>query len=314
MLKTHLLRPVVLASWVLTGCQGHTAVRPEPILAQRPRSQPPPEIDCQSYIPDQFDSPHSKFDFAEIPYSDKDRLDYSGNTIFKQVRKLKATNLRGFTEVEYAVLKRHGRTVARFDSALNELSEVRFGLFAFLGGNTQQLVVEQTANKFWRYWIVNLSPRFEVIYDSGKYDLVFGLSPVDLDHDGTFEIVQALGTFWYVLGDNLSSPRPEIILKYSSSTHRYVPANQQFQPLVLADVRQRIERGEEIKRNASDYPCHPVVFDVTLRYLYAGRKREAWSFFEREFDEKDKREWEVAIKKRLSKDAAYRAIYRTSHR
>jgi hypothetical protein len=81
-----------------------------------------------------------------------------------------------------------------------------------------------------------------------------------------------------------------------------------FKNEVLSDMGQRIARGEAIKR-AEGSSCPSLIFDVTLRYLYAGRKREAWRFFEREYGEDDK--WKKAsnIKKMLRKDNVYRAIY-----
>lgn len=320
MLKTRLLRLVVLASLVLTGCacsdHEKTALQPEPIQAQTPRAQPTPEIDCRSYIPDQFGSPMVEPD-RRIVYT-KEKLSYLGYEVSKETRKIDLNaGYRGlpklYDDYEYVVLKRRGKIVARFRGREEHLVEAQFGLFPFLGGPNKELVVEATANKYWRYWIVSLSPRFEVIYDSGKYDLVFWLRPIDFDHDGRFELVQNLGTFWYVLGDNVSSPRPTIILGYDPRTHKYLPSNPRFQSQVLGDIDQRIGRGEEIKRNTS-YSCPTLVYDVMLRYLYAGRKQEAWRFFEREYDEKDKREWEVAIKKKLIKDTVYVAIYRNPHR
>jgi hypothetical protein len=106
------------------------------------------------------------------------------------------------------VLKRNGRVVFRFDDEAVEQINERASAVQLLGEEHRQLVVELTSNKYWRYWVLRLSPKLEVIYDSGRYNLVYHLRSIDLDGDGRLEIVQNLGSFWYRLGDNVSSPRP----------------------------------------------------------------------------------------------------------
>jgi hypothetical protein len=53
------------------------------------------------------------------------------------------------------------------------------------------------------------------------------------------------------------------------------------------------------------------VADIVIRYLYAGRKREAWNFFEREYEDSDyKQSARATLKEVLGKDALYREIVR----
>jgi hypothetical protein len=276
-----------------------------------PLIEPTPDLNCQSYIPDQFGNPMTETE-RKVDYTNK-KLSYEGYEVI-QVRRRVVMNAddrrapRMYEDLPYVIIKRQGKIVARFLGQAEHLAEVQFGLVSLLGGSNKQLVIEQTANKYWRYWIVNLQPGFEVIYDSGRYDLVYWLRAIDFDHDGRFELVQNLGTFWYVLGDNGTSPRPEIILKYDPTTHKYLPANPLFQNEVLRDIGQRITRGQEIRRN-NGFSCPSLVYDVTLRYLYAGRKREAWNFFKREYEQDNKREQESSIKGMLRRDRVYRTIY-----
>lgn len=295
------------------NCGGHSPATPQStsIETPTPREQPTPEIDCQSYIPNQFGNRFIKTE-RKIDYT-HERLKYQGYEITQVTRRvdMNADDRRAprmYENLPYVIIKRRGKILARFLGQAEYPADAQFGLVSLLGGPNKQLVIEQTANKYWRYWIVNLRPGFEVLYDSGKYDLVYWLRTIDFDHDGRFELVQNLGTFWYVLGGNGTSPQPEIVLKYNPIRHKYFPANPLFKNEVLSDIGQRIARGEEIKR-ADGSSCPSVIFDVTLRYLYAGRKREAWRFFEREYAEDDK--WKKAsdIKKMLRKDNVYRAIY-----
>ena len=263
------------------------------------------------YIPDQFGE--SLTDADNVEYTEEGVLSYQGYEVEKRVRKSDHE-----AEIEYAVLKRNGRVLARFDdNMIDHLSEVRFGLCNFLNEEHRQLVVEQTANKFWRYWVLRLAPKVEMVYDSGRYDLVFPLGSIDLDGDGRLEIVQNLGSFWYQMGDNVSSPRPEMIFKYDDRARRYVFANPEFQAVVLKDIGQRIEKVREAWENnrpgIREHYYWAGVADIVIRYLYAGRKREAWNFFERESKDSDyKKTARAILKEVLSKDALYKEIARAS--
>ena len=280
------------------NAQSTPAVSASPTPAQR--------ID---YIPDQFGEGIADAD--NIEYTEESPLSYQGYEVEKRVRKSDHE-----TEIEYAVLKRNGRVIVRFDDdRLDHRSVVRFGLCNFLNEEHRQLVVEQTANKFWRYWVLRLAPKVEVVYDSGRYDLVFPLGTIDLDGDGRLEIVQNLGSFWYRMGDNVSSPRPEMIFKYDDRARRYVFANPEFQAVALKDIGRRIEKVRELRENnqpgITEHYQRAGVADIVIRYLYAGRKREAWDFFERESKDLDyKQSARAILKEVLSKDALYREIAR----
>jgi len=269
-------------------------------------STPAQRID---YIPDQFGEGIADTD--NIEYTEENSLSYQGYEVEKRFRKSDRE-----TEIEYAVLKRNGRVIARFDDdSLDQLSEVRFGLCNFLNEEHRQLVVEQTANKFWRYRVLRLAPKVEVVYDSGRYDLVYPLGSIDLDGDGRLEIVQNLGSFWYRMGDNVTSPRPEMIFKYDGGARRYVFANREFQAVALRDIGQRIEKVRELRENnqpgITEHYRSAGVADIVIRYLYAGRKREAWDFFEREYEDSNyKQSARAILKEVLSKDALYREIAR----
>src|SRR6266850_276302 len=211
--------------------QGSYRTTDDPTTRASAEPSPTQSVEVQAYIPDQFGQPIG--DFVKT-YTDEDRLSYLDYEITKSRRVARTESQKGSTEIEYAVLRRKGKVVAQFDSSLDRLTKVRFGLFAFLGHNDRQLVIEQTSEKFWRYWLVSLEPDFRVIYDSGKYDLVYELRVIDIDGDGYSEIVQNLGSFWYFDSlDNLYSPRPPIIFTYDSSVSTYLPANMHFEHVAL---------------------------------------------------------------------------------
>ena len=298
---------------LLNSCcaSGNVSQSPEldPVKSPSVVSSPERATETIPYVPDQFGEPIG--DFIKT-FTKDDRLSYLEYEIVKLKRESKIGPPKGVTEIEYAVLRHNGRVVAKFDSPIDQLSEVRFGLFSFLGNDAKQLVIEQTSNKFWRYWIVSLQPEYRVIYDSGKYDVVYELRVSDIDSDGKLEIIQNLGSFWYFNSDNLFSPRPQIVFKYNPSTRNYIPANPEFKETVLKDIEQRIGKTREVIERKEDpaYNLHvrSAVLDVVLRYLYAGKSDDAWAFYDQHYNVGDKESLLSQLKDKLKQDALYREI------
>jgi len=293
-----------------SSCAGNVGQSSGLDPSQRPSasSRPSQSPEVARYIPDQLAEPIG--DFIKT-YTRDSRLSYLDYELVKSKRESKIGPPKGVTEIEYAVLRRNGRVVAKFDSPIDQLSEVRFGLFSCLGKDNKQLVVEQTSNKFWRYWVVSLQPEFRIIYDSSRYDVVYELRVVDLDGDGQLEILQNLGSFWYFNGlDNLYSPRPQIIFEYNSSMGSYIPANPEFKEAALKDIEQRINKTREVIKGQQDpvYALHvrSAILDVVLRYLYAGQSNEAWAFYDQYYNVEDKESLKGELQEKLRQDKVYR--------
>lgn len=300
-----------------TSCNGGNVSRSpaiDPVNSPAVVATPAPQAENTPYVPDQFGEPVGEFIKT---YTKESTLSYLGYEIVKSKRQSKIGPPKGETEIEYAVLRHNGRVVAKFDSPIDQLSEIRFGLFSFLGKDNKQLIVEQTSDKFWRYWVVSLQPEFRILYDSQKYDVVYELRAVDLDQDGDLEILQNLGTFWYFNSDNVFSPRPQIIFKYNSSLGSYIPSNPEFKETVLKDIEQRIDKTRQVAHNRDDpaYDLHlrSAVLDVVLRYLYAGEKDAAWASYDQNYNAEDKDSIRAQLKAKLMRDALYREITNHSH-
>lgn len=301
---------VLLVFFVLlnSGCAGQSVSQssgPRPLANPSvPVASPSESTEVTHYIPDQFGEPIGAFINT---YTTDGKLSYLQYEIVKATRKIGSSE--DLTGLEYAVLRRNGRLVAKFDSSIDELSEVRFGLFSFLGDGAKQLVVEQTSNKFWHYWIVSFEPMVRIIYDSGKYDVVNELRTADIDGDGRLEIIQNLGTFWYFNLDNVYSPRPPIVFKYQLSARKYAPASPKFSQPALKDIEQRIGKTREVIERKVDraYGLHvrSAVLDVVLRYLYAGKRDEAWAFYDQHYNVDDKESLRAELKDKLKQDALY---------
>jgi len=219
-----------------------------------------------------------------------------------------------------ATLKKEEKVLATFKRGGPLKEMTRFGLFPFLGKDTKQLIIEQYsggAHCCWSYWIFNLLPNFEMIYDSQDYPVGYGLVPLDLDKDGVFEFTQEILTFDYF--DRLChalSPLPVVVFKYDEKRGKYFPANQMFPQYVLNGIEEDIGRVRKLKEkinfttyNDSRGNYLSAVLEVVLRYIYAGKEKEGWLFYDEEYNLPDKERIKSKIKKKLKSCVIYREIY-----
>jgi hypothetical protein len=219
---------------------------------------------------------------------------------------------------QYAILKRNDKAVTQFDVIVNPLgTDIRFGLHSLLGQNTKQLIVEQTANRDWQYWIVDLNQKAKIIHDSGKYGVGNGLGVFDIDKDGKEELIQSHLAFWFFNKlNNANSPFPEIVFAYDSKSKEYIPANNYFQDFVLRDIQQHISKVKEAKFKSdvakNDGDILGAMLDVMLRYIYAGKEKDAWEFYEAEYNLSDKADMKSKIKNKLKEDLVYQNISKWS--
>lgn len=211
----------------------------------------------------------------------------------------------------YVVLKRRGRVVAKFDGVESGFGvAAAFGAFPFLGGDAKQLAVSLTIPRSGRHWVVDLSSRApRVIFDSDTYG-VWGeeLSVIDLDKDGTYEISTHVPAFYMFENMYISeTPLPEIIFKYDAKARRYLPANQLFPEYSLRRLDEDI-RG--LKPDDAAYMSKRL--GILLRYVYAGRERDGWDFFERAYTRADRDALKKKIAAELSREPVYRFLRRTN--
>jgi hypothetical protein len=213
----------------------------------------------------------------------------------------------------YAVLKRGGRVVAKFDGVESGFGNATlFGAFPFLGGETKQLAVSLTIPRSGRHWVVDLSARApRVLFDSETYG-VWGeeLSVIDLDKDGTYEISMNVPAFY--MFENMSmaeTPLPQIVFKYDAKARRYLPANRLFPDYALRGLDEEIR---ELKPDDAAYMSKRL--GLLLRYVYAGREREGWDFFNRAYERADRDALRKKIASRLGEEPVYRFLRRTAEK
>jgi hypothetical protein len=224
----------------------------------------------------------------EIKYADdllleSEKLSYENYQI-ERLRKPTVVEGKKYDEDghQYAVLKQKSKVVTQFDDIVNPLgTEIRFGLHSLLGQDRKQLIVEQTENRGWRYWIVDLNQSAKIIHNSGNYDVGQGLRTLDIDRDGKAELIQSLLTFWFFDRlDNTNSLFPDIVFNYDPKFNEYIPANHRFQDFVLRDLEQHITQVKKAKAQSNvtknDRDILASMLEVLLRYIYASKEKEAW--------------------------------------
>ena len=163
----------------------------------------------------------------------------------------------------------------------------------------------------WR--IYNLYPDFRLIFDSKKYpvgDSSDAPEIRDIDKDGIIEFIHASNKFAYFDGlCFVCSPRPLIVFKYDKIKRQYFPANHIFPAHALKGVAGQIERAEKLTRDGIYDQAFPIILDVILTYIYAGRGKQAWAFYEQAYKQADKRSMRRKIMKELRSDSIYHLVY-----
>jgi hypothetical protein len=241
------------------------------------------------------------------------RLSYRGYQAAKLHKKVRIEDFSKSVEITYAHISRNGKTLSKFDGFEGSHhplgSDIDFGLFALLNNGSKQLVIEQTQWRNWAHWIVDFSPRYRVVFDSSKWGVGRELLYADLDGDGVYEISQAVQAF--VFFENLtngSSHLVDVVFKYDREKMEYLPANQVIEAKTLGPIE---DEAKDLKRD-DERTFAPQVLSIMLRYIYAGREKEAWSFYNREYNFRNKSPLRAKIKSALKDEPVHRFIYRQS--
>lgn len=253
----------------------------------------------------------AKFSRSEI-FTHKDKLTYWEYEISKE--------LDAGEGVWTATLKRWGETVETFDKGGPQKEMTHFGLFPFRGAKIPQLMVGQYsggAHCCFSYWIFNLDIDFRIIHQT-EFPIDSLVEVADLDGDGRHEIVQSLLTFDYF--DRLPhaySPSTLVIFQYDPEERSYIPANPKFASYLLKGLEKKIQAVKAYNAKTDfgkikveeDYQHLPLVLQVVIDYVYAGKEKEAWDFFDKEYKLSDKEAMRGKIKRQFEGDQVYEYIY-----
>lgn len=249
--------------------------------------------------------------------SGDDTLSYNGYVIEKRHKKVrydypaKMRSRPSWIDVSYAVLKRKGRVLVKFDGEIyfGLGNNTRFGLLSFLDGPTKQLVVSQDIFRGGTQWVISLSPRPRIIFDGPKWAVGRegdDMRIIDLDHDGVFEITVPITDF-YDFQDKLPMariPLPEIIFKYDHRAMEYVPANPLFESHALHGISDR-----EVENTTDEFDQRAMALEKLLAFIYVGKQSQAWDIYNRFYELNDKEEIGRRVKATLIKQPVYKFIY-----
>src|SRR5690606_28398204 len=245
-------------------------------------------------------------------FVDGDSVSYGDYLVERLSKKAKVDSGPGSSEitidVTYAVVRKNGKVVREFDGTYGGFGNATdFGLFSFLGGDAKQLAVSQTIPRGGRHWVVDLAEN-RVIFDSSDWGVGREeFDVVDINGDGVVEISMPLTAFYMFEDMSMAeTPLPAIVFEYDSSAKEYLPANQQIADYVLRWVNDDIERA----RNGDEIG-YLGRLGVVLKYLYAGKDREAWEFFDKEYARDDKQEVKARIQDELRKEMTYQFLLKT---
>ena len=241
-----------------------------------------------------------------------DSISYNGYEIVRLHKMVHYKEDGSDIPVTYAILKSGGRTIATFDGVYFILgNSTDFGLASLLGSETKQLVVSQTVPRGGRHWIVDTSSDGATLFDSYDWDL--GREEVcvhDFDGDGISEISMLLTSFWGFGAMSMAeSPMPDVVFKYEAKVRKYFPDKSAFArglDHIDEDV-QNIDPDED-PREGSKGPYLATRLDILLRYVYAGRESDGWSFFDKTYNLKDKQDVRREIKRILDREPVYRYV------
>jgi hypothetical protein len=248
---------------------------------------------------------------------DDDTLTYNGYVVEKRQRKVRydypreARSPSLWVDVSFAVLKRRGKVLARFDDNIyfGMGNNTRFGLFSFLGGPTKQIVISQDIFRGGTQWIVSLSPGYRIIFNGPNWGVGRegdDMGIIDLDHDGVYEITLPITDF-YDFQDKLPIariPLPEIIFKYDARAMRYFPANPMFESY---ELRGMSDLG--VGKSTDEFDQRAMALKTLLAFIYAGKQKQAWDFYEKSYNLSDKEEIRRRVKAILIRQPVYKFIY-----
>jgi len=291
---------IIAIALFVVGCKKSAADPQKPLSApdarQSPQATPIPSASAQP---------------KEILMSDifnkEESLSYNGFKIAKLESIAKGSENEQI-EFSYAVIKKNGRVLAKFDSFRDGLMNATdIGLFPFLGGKTKQLIISQTLPRTGRHWIVELTPNPKVLFDSGDYEVGREeVWTVDLDGDGVYEIWLYVTTFYNEF-DQLSvmlTPLPKMVFMYDKRAGRYLPANHRYRDYLLKDLEPGISNLPTVV--GERYLASRL--NVLLRLLYTGKEKEGWEFFDKAYTLPDADKIKAKVKDVLRNAPAYKFI------
>ena len=289
---------IAIALFVV-GCKKSAADTEKPPSApdarHSPQATPTPSVSAQS----------KEILMSEI-FTRDESLSYNGFDIEK-ISKTKRSKSY-IQDLSYVVIKKNGRVSAKFGGPIaNPLTATAIGLFPLLGEKTKQLIIYQTLPRAGRHWIVELTANPKVLFDSRDYEVGREeVRAIDLDGDGVYEIGLYVTRFYGAFNQLsvVNTPLPTVFFRYDKRAGRYLPANHRYRDYFLKNIEAEIRDlptavGEQYLASR---------LNVLLRFLYAGKVKAGWEFFDKAYTLPDADKIKAIVKERLENTPAYKSI------
>jgi hypothetical protein len=282
---------------------------------------PQPVANPQSDQTKENDNEKSVYDLF-VPKAQKS-LSYNGYTITKTSKKVWVKEEREDApiEVPYSILSRKGKIIRKFEFNDFTFTSPDFGWLKVSGKESKHLIVGQTEPRSGRFWVISLSPRFRVLFDTNDYGgSRQELWVEDIDKDGTYELkvvtygCTSIGTTYNLI----STPQPLIVFRYNKKADKYLPANHLLESYALKGTEDQVRNFKPTSEKPSltnNQAFEEGVYfremtEIFLNFIYAGKEKQAWAFFDKVYNLPDKSKVRASIKVDLRKDRIYRFIYR----
>lgn len=250
--------------------------------------------------------------------------EYSGDgfSISRKCEYASGETGRGLCEL---ILRDRQNPQIRYVVEESNKEQLKYGFIDMLGKGSKQLVIfnySGGAHCCYDYSIYELKPKLRNVYDSRQYDsankIGNELVPVDIDGDGLFEFRRDVMAFDYMAAEgHAGSTFPPAIFRYDKAAAKYLLATKRFPDFVMADLEQLLRKVESRRqdrdRNIDEY----LVRTRFLYMIYAGKRTEAWQYFEENYrsktgdgyQEQFKDKFRQEFKELFAKDPTYRSIY-----
>lgn len=248
--------------------------------------------------------------FSDLLTSEES-LHLNGYLIKKTIKTFTFEDLNGYrSDQSYIEISKGATPLRSFDAGAYHPSGngADFGLFPFLGTQSQQVAISQDISRGGAQWIVDLSSKPRVVFDGPawgvgreSYDCVVE----DIEGDGIFEIRLPITDF-YALMDKLAVagvPLPQITFQYDPVKKQYLPANHILSQPNAANV-------PEVPVGSNDLRFRSIVIGHTLELIYQGKRDQAWQYFDAAYNLDDKKEIERRVKRILLDQPVYKFIYK----
>jgi len=244
-------------------------------------------------------------------WNEKDSLEVENFIVKKVSHKVKPKDLIE-ADVTDAIIQKNGKTLLKLDGIYHGLGNATdFALFPLLGEYQKQLIVSHTVPRGGIHYVIGFSPNPKVIFDSR--DFAIGgedLAIEDVDNDGIYEVLlDKSGDFFNFVSSEI--PFVTIIFQSDKQTQKFLPVNHRLPENASEHIDGQIKRFNESKEKRFS-----AVLEILLTYLYAGKEKEAWEFFDKNFQPQDwsfgrvenKEDTKIIIKDALDKDPIYKFI------